>query len=113
MGHNQALRVGQFSMQILGQFWVQINTVTYRGVIDEVEVGPVHRNDSIPSAAHGVHHELIDVDDFVVLPESLAILRIRPLHTLGSAQIRPHHVQKAGASRCPGAMGPKNQDLHG
>ena len=25
MGHNQALRVGQFSMQILGQFWVQIN----------------------------------------------------------------------------------------
>jgi len=25
---NQALRVGQFSMQILGQFWVQINTQT-------------------------------------------------------------------------------------
>ena len=25
MGHNQALRVGQFSMQILGQFWMQIN----------------------------------------------------------------------------------------
>jgi len=25
MGHNQALRVGQFSMQILGQFSVQIN----------------------------------------------------------------------------------------
>ena len=26
MGHNQALRVGQFSMQILGQFWMQINS---------------------------------------------------------------------------------------
>jgi len=26
MGHNQALRVGQFSMQILGQFSVQINS---------------------------------------------------------------------------------------
>ncbi len=26
MGHNQAFRVGQFSMQILGQFWVQINS---------------------------------------------------------------------------------------
>ena len=30
MGHNQALRVGQFSMQILGQFWMQINK---RGVL--------------------------------------------------------------------------------
>jgi hypothetical protein len=29
MGHNQALRVGQFSMQILGQFWVQINKLRY------------------------------------------------------------------------------------
>ena len=28
MGHNQALRVGQFSMQILGQFWMQINNQT-------------------------------------------------------------------------------------
>ena len=27
MGHNQALRVGQFSMQILGQFWMQINSL--------------------------------------------------------------------------------------
>jgi len=26
MGHNEALRVGQFSMQILGQFWMQINS---------------------------------------------------------------------------------------
>ena len=29
MGHNQALRVGQFSMQILGQFWMQINILPF------------------------------------------------------------------------------------
>jgi hypothetical protein len=28
MGHNQALRVGQFSMQILGHFSVQINSLS-------------------------------------------------------------------------------------
>ena len=38
MGHNQALRVGQFSMQILGQFWVQINTFFIYGDYFELYV---------------------------------------------------------------------------
>ena len=35
MGHDQALRVGQFSMQILGQFWVQINSPAISPTIPE------------------------------------------------------------------------------
>ena len=50
MSHNQALRVGQFSMQILGHFWVQINSLTIPrnhhllrpNDIDE-QVGPVEQ----------------------------------------------------------------------
>jgi len=42
MGHNQALRVGQFSMQILGQFWMQINRTIPILVVGMQDIQEVH-----------------------------------------------------------------------
>ncbi len=52
MGHNQALRVGQFSMQILGQFWVQINSKPRKIVTDKLRSYGVAHREVIPEAIH-------------------------------------------------------------